>query len=285
MNTAHKRGFAHPITILVGVLVLAALAVGGYFFYTKTYIPTKIKEQAQKIQPVYTEYAKSTEDLGKHLVDKTNLTDEAAFSKYLEQGKTNLKTYQTNFDTLKPLVNNLSYSDTQEYKQKLNTAITKSEEVSQMEKNVEQVADIYIQTLKESQQLTKDFENIAKIDSATQFVAELKKLDTKVDAMTKSLESIKVTEPFKTYNDTMILQLKSSKEFFDNYAKAIEQKDAKGAENTITKYLTTNQELTKQLTKADADITNAIKDKVAGANATTEEVNKAYKQLQEKYNF
>lgn len=281
-----QKGFA-PLLLLIMIAAVSAAGVGGYFLFNNLNQPAKIKESSNIIHPLFQDLKRSIGDIAEHLDETPSGSDADSAERYSQKGKSLIQTGSDNLDRLKIQVNKLDISGTEEYKKKLTSYITLSEQLILYEKDNVKIGMDYISPLRDYEELSQDVSGVSNYlySDPARYVKEVGAAIEKEDAIIKRLEALNEDGLFLDYHKSFIQILKTEKDLLSKSRTAVNNRDNTALNDAIKQYSQTSQEDKKKLSRIQDQTKETYKGTISELESLADKIEQQYNELKSQYKF
>ncbi len=277
-----KHGFS-PVAIVIALLVVGIIALVAVTSLNK---PTQIKEKAEVTQPVFRNYVRSMEEVASHIEEDSG-TDADSMERYSQRGNGIVKSAEDNLKTLKPLVEKVRFKEAEKYKQDLDSYVSKSGELLQMEKDDLELLNGYIPVVRDYQALTVSLSgtyNYLRSDPA-RYVKEVQRAVDTEDRLISSLRAINPKGYTQKFHEAFVATLKTEREFLAETEKAVVNRDNNGLATATKKYSEATQENTRNSNRVEDERKQKRKDLIRDLKSLSEDTEREYSDLKTRFKF
>lgn len=278
-----QKGLTPIITL---ILILVAVA-GSFLVFNSLNKPAQIKERSNIIQPLFQDLKHSVEAVGDHLKDTPTGTDVDSSERYTKKGKGLNQTAGDNLDKIKSQIEKLNFSETSEYKKKLDEYIKKSAELIQYEKDDIKLGEDYLDPERDYEDLTKSISGVSNYmySDPARYVKEVGAAVEKEDQIIKDFKKLNEDGLHKKTHEAFIKKLEAERELLDGAKAAVESRDNSALTKAIKKYSTDSQDIAKEANRYSDESKEKYNNVISDLKSLADKIENDYNQLKDKFKF
>lgn len=275
------------LTPIVTLVLIGVAIAGSFLLFNTLNKPAQIKEKSNIIQPLFLDLKRSVEDVGEHIKDTPSGADADSGERYTNKGKGLVKTASENLDKLKNQKDKLNFSETSDYKKKLDEYITKSEQLIQYEKDDIKLGEDYIDPKRDYEDLTKSISGVSNYmySDPARYVKEVTAAIEKEDGIIKDFEKLNEDGLFKKYHESFIKSLKAERDLLEQAKDAVVNRDNDALTVAVKKYSQDAQDLAKDMSRYQDESKEKYESIIRDLETLADKIEGDFNQLKDKFKF
>lgn len=278
----------NPIVALFGILVVLALAVGGYFAFNMITTPTQVKQQVGMTHTVFKDYRNSMNKLIEDfLSDSSDQSTPESVERALQKTKDIVKTAQKERETLTGHVEDISVSAGNEYKTQVQKYLDDSGELIAMDEKGIELFSQYIAPLKKYTEVTVAAAGISQYmySEPSKYISELEKLIKEEESLIETFKGMNAVAPYVEIHNGYVKSMEAELSFLQDMKKAVTNRDTKSLTTATQTYAQKAQDNSKMYEKAQDDLETSVENIQDDLKSISDKIDEEYSSLQRKYSF
>ncbi len=284
---ASNKAKKNTVTILLAVIAGLVFLAIAYFIVGKINTPAKVKEKAVVTQTAFIEYQKGINKIANHLKDDSGGSDSDSLEREIQKGKDLIETAKSTNKTLKVQVENINLNELQNYKDKLEEYLAKSDQLILLEVETLEWAEQVIDPIKTYEDASVEVSGASNYmySDPSKYTEILEEFVTKDRKLIKELENIKIGASLKDVHKPFIAHMKSELKLIEELSKAVENRSTSAIADAQKVYAQEAQKNDQDLNREQDKLDEIIEDLSDEVEDLGKEIESEYTRLQAKYGF